>query len=101
MTTHQTHCCCFTGRKTNLEAALDNPVIVQPWAVQIQAMQTGHTSQTKDGRNNQMKGGTDIKCDTTYQRRGENSIVITPSVLRLLIYNMHMSGDLAGVELFS
>jgi hypothetical protein len=48
-----------------------------------------------------MKGGKGIKCDIMYQTRGENSVLITPSVHRLLIYNIHVSGDLAGVELFS
>jgi len=48
-----------------------------------------------------MKGGKDIRCEILYETREENFILITHFVHGLLVYNIHASGDLADVELFS
>jgi len=48
-----------------------------------------------------MKGGKDIKCEISYETCEENSMLITHFVHGLLVYNIHVSGDLADVELLS
>jgi hypothetical protein len=48
-----------------------------------------------------MKSGKDTECDISYKTCEENSMLITHFVNGLLVYNIHVSGDLADAELFS
>jgi len=48
-----------------------------------------------------MKGGKDIKCEISYETCEDNFMLITHFVHGLLVYNIHVFGDLADVELFS
>jgi hypothetical protein len=48
-----------------------------------------------------MKDGKYIMCEIPYETCEENSMLITHFVNGLSVYNNHVSGDLADVEMFS
>jgi hypothetical protein len=68
---------------------------------QTEAAKTSHISQTKRWYRQPNERWEEIKCDISYETCEENSMLITHFVNGLLVYNIHVSENLADVELFS
>lgn len=73
----------------------------RPWLTRQRQQKLVTYHRQKDGTDNQMKGGKDMKYEIKYETCEENSMLITHFVHGLLVYNNHVSGDLADVELLS